>query len=321
MLKNYHLAVIFVCFSVTLLVLLNIQSENIIKVQQMQTEYNKKIDKAVDDAVDSIVEQENGTSIFINREVCLTSFFESLYAGFGILHDKEQQERLKHYIPVLLVTDMDGYYLYRTELILDEDGHQKEISHWTEKKPYTYAKGNYIYNFTLTDYMKIYDIKSGELLEGKRKELSYYFKENRILEEDAYFNRIRRNCIIQSISKDMEIAVNQHNRIASNYGITYNFQLPEIDKDTWYQTVDDISLLVVFQGYPYGTVKGYYNRYAFGGAKIYKLDYYYITKENGVLYYHKENCSKVSSHAFAFPYDSRKECAKTGARPCEDCMP
>ena len=47
--------------------------------------------------------------------------------------------------------------------------------------------------------------------------------------------------------------------------------LPLIEYEEWYRTIQDISMLVLFQGYPYGnSITGTYNRVAIGGARIAK---------------------------------------------------
>ena len=118
----------------------------------------------------------------------------------------------------------------------------------------------------------------------------------------------------------MNYYINLHNNIAGQYGITYQFWLPRIAKTYWYQTIDDISMLVIFQGYPYNAAGlDTYNRYALSGARIKKSNAYYITEKNGLKLYHKANCKQIGS--FGVPYYTKEECAMEGAFPCPDCNP
>ena len=125
----------------------------------------------------------------------------------------------------------------------------------------------------------------------------------------------------------MEYYINQHNKIARQYGISYKFSLPFISEDDWARTINDISLFSVFQGYPYVSTNpklGFLNIYAIGGARIVKPDAYYITEENGKKLYHLSLCKKVINAAPEVKsqvYGSRQECALQGAYPCPDCRP
>jgi hypothetical protein len=191
---------------------------------------------------------------------------------------------------------------------------------WTEKIVYTYEENNLIFRFTLGDYVYIYDVQANKRYEGIYSELKNLYP-NSCLSDHGIFEQIRRKAIINEIEKYMMEYINKHNQIAQSYGITYQFSLPQIDKTDWYRTIDDISMLVLFQGYPYG-ISGvdFYNRYAFGGARITKNRIYYVARDNsGKLYYHKESCPNLN--VFDEVYFTKEECALEGAFPCPECNP
>ena len=81
------------------------------------------------------------------------------------------------------------------------------------------------------------------------------------------FHIRRRNAIINTIVSVMREEFNEHNYYAKSLGITYDFNIPNISKDQWNNTIDDVSVLAFLQGMPMG-VDSYYNNYSLGGAKI-----------------------------------------------------
>ncbi len=120
----------------------------------------------------------------------------------------------------------------------------------------------------------------------------------------------------------MNYYISKYNNIAYQFGITYQFWLPSIDKADWYRTIDDISIFVIFQNYPYyvGSLDTY-NRYSFGGARITKSNLYYIKGVNGIKYYHKADCDYININEMENTYFTKEECAIEGAFPCPDCNP
>lgn len=80
-------------------------------------------------------------------------------------------------------------------------------------------------------------------------------------------------------------------------GVTYEFNLPEIAREQWNNTIDDISVLAFFQGMPIG-VDSYYNNYSLGGTRIVQTSYLYAetlkdSSGNTHKIYHKEYCPCV----------------------------
>lgn len=291
---------------------------NLTAVSSRRTEYNKELDSAIDDGLADLVEVDSKRNLILNKEAAVNQFYESLFANFGVIGNVHLENKLKGYIPVILIVDTDGFYIYYFHTY-ESDGETLLGQKWTEKIPYVYQEGNFIYKFTLGSYVTLYDKASNILYEGKHRDLSVQFPEALSANEEK-FDTVRRNAIIDAIEKSMNYYINLHNRIAYQFGITYQFWLPRIDKTEWYRTIDDISMLVIFQGYPYNAGSlDTYNRYALGGARIKKSTAFYITEGNGIKYYHKERCSRIGS--FREAYYTKEECALKGAFPCPECEP
>lgn len=321
--KVSNMALIFVSIALCILLPISLSIRNYEVVASKKIAYNQIVDDAVDDAIDKMVESDHGDNIVLNKDSAVENFFQSLYCGFGITDNKEKQEYLKLFIPVILVTDRDGYYLYQKTIIKAQDGSDYMSCDWTEKRKYSYfdKENNLIINFTLTDYITIYDANTSDVLEGNYHDIAKYYSGISFLQEDEEYQKVRKTCIIEHLTKDMQDAITNHNQIASEFGITYAFVLPTMEDADWYRTIDDISFLALFQGYPIGGSLGTYNRYALGGARIRKANMYYIKEENGTKYYHSADCDCLTTEDRANVYYSKRECASLGAYPATDCNP
>lgn len=319
--KIINIALIFILVTICLIIPLDMKAQNISTINGKKINYDLAIESSVDDAVESLVEIDTNRNLVTNKEECINNLYQSLYANFSITSDATLQEKLRAYIPVVLLTDQDGYYLYYSEIHKNSSDEKIIEQQWTEKKAYVYKDDRYIYSFTLNDYLKIYDKNTNQLTEGKFEDLKEQFSNSKVFESKEIFDEIRRKTIVNHIIDDMNYYINQHNRIAKHYGISYNFALPTIDKEVYYRTIDDISLFVFFQGYPYGISKDRYNRYSFAGARVSKSHVYYIERNNddGKLYYHRATCKKLKNKTEQ--YYTKKECAQMGAFPCEECAP
>lgn len=316
--KLTNLAIIFFVIELTLITILDIRINNLSAVSNRRIEYDKELDSAIEDGVMNLVEVDSKRNLVLNKEVAVNQFYESLFANFGVIGNGQAENKLKGYIPVILITDTDGFYINYSDTYVS-NGETLLGQKWTEKMPYAYQDGNLIYSFTLGTYVTLYNKSTNAIYEGEYKDLAAQFPES-IMTNVETFDTIRRNTIIGAIEQSMNYYINLYNKIASQYGITYQFWLPQIEKTDWYRTIDDISMLVVFQGYPYTPASmDTYNRYALGGARITKSKVYYITEENGLKYYHKAECPHVNISGIA--YYTKEECALEGAYPCLECRP
>ena len=321
--KITNLAIIFVFIAISFILYIDVRTNHVVFMAEKKTEYNKAIDSAVDDAVLSLVEIDRNKGITLNKNEAVKKFYSSLYANMGIMSDPGLQRQMGYYIPVIAVIDVDGYYILYSDT-MTIDGAKMLVKKWTGKIPYSYEEGNLVYQFTINDYVKIFDRSSKNVVQGNYKELADTYKGS-IMDDsknEVTFDDIRRNTIVTVIEESMHYYINAHNNIAKSFGFTYNFVLPAIDSDDWDRTIDDVGFLVLFQGYPYGTrLTDIYNRYSFGGSRIKKSNAYYIQKysSDGRLYYHREDCSRLTVKEL--PYYDKKECALKGAYACDVCIP
>lgn len=289
-----------------------------------QIEYNHAVDNAVDDALEATgVEQDSTELITVNKDDAVNAFFQSLSDGLGISDNKESMEKLQIYVPVILFTEIDGYYLYYADSYKGSDNSSLFSRRWTEKRRYVYTDtaNDLVVQFTLSEVVNIYDKQTKQWAKGHYMDIAGSFPDVDYLHDSEKFDAVRRSAIIRLLTKDMNHAVNSHNTIADRYGITYQFELPEIEKSDWNRTFDDTGMMVIFQGYPVrGTEGAYYNQYAVGSARIKKRKMFYIAKDaDGTSYYHRDSCPDVKEEDKTHVYSSMKECARAGAYPADCC--
>lgn len=318
--KLTNLCILFVVLEVSLIIIMDSRTDHLTVIGEKSIMYNQAIDNSVDDGVMDLVEVDSKRNIVLNKEKAVEQFFVSLYANFGITADEVMQRKLREHIPIILVTDFDGFYIYYMESYKTVDNVILS-SRWSEKYPYTYEDYNFVYKFTFGDTVTLYDRAAEEIIYGNYKELGEKYTESVMAKEDT-FDKIRRTAIIQELEKQMNYYINRYNTISYQFGITYQFWLPNIDKADWYRTIDDISIFVIFQNYPYYTGSlDTYNRYSFGGARITKSTKYYILEVEGIRYYHKDNCAYIGRNKPDTAYFTKEESAGKGAFPCTVCKP
>ena len=338
--KLYHLILIFTIIAITIVLTTDIKTNSFKTVINNKEQIDRKLDAAIDDGVNRLVQVDSNNDLIINKDASMESFFMSLHSSFGLLNDKDNGEKLNLYIPVVAVTMVDGYYIFYSDEYTGTDGHKYISKRWSEKYPYVYEDEDFIYGFTLGSTVTLYD--KNKLINPSGSQAVFQSDYNDIQTSDEYaafrsdrpdsfllsgasFEQVRKAAIIKCLEGSMAYYTSRHNRIAAQYGITYNFNLPVISDEEWMSYLDDVSVFVVFQGYPYGDEQGEtYNRVTSAGAKVSKDRVYYIEQKEWYLVYHKSTCKELKKGGIVFneePYYSIEDCAKQGAYACEICSP
>lgn len=258
-------SVILVCF----IVIDDIKTMEIAQLSNMQIKYNNALDNAVFDAMTGLVELDSGREKVINKEEAVKQFFSSVAINFGIMEAPNLKKMLINYVPVIGIIVDDGFYLYHSSMEI-EKGELLGDKSFTGKIRYEKEWEDYLLYYTLSDYVSVINKKTGERLEGDYHDV-YQVYPLEILANSQTFEEERRKSIIQLLTKTISYYIVEHNRIAKRWGITYEFSLPVIEEEEWYRTIDDISMIAFFQGYPYGNhISGYYNRVVISGARLRK---------------------------------------------------
>ncbi|PKM95299.1 MAG: hypothetical protein CVU84_06365 [Firmicutes bacterium HGW-Firmicutes-1] len=318
--KLTDLIIVFVIITLPFGLMLQIHARNMEQIVNKKVEMNHVLDTAVEDGVTLLVGAGDGKKISLNKDRCLESFYNTLYVNFGIVGDEYAKEKIKGYIPVIVIIDYDGFNTLASETFLGKDGLTRIKPVWQPKKAFSYTRDNFVYGFTIEDYVTVYNTDTGLFMEGKQKDLKGQIADS-LLQDETLFDEVRRRTIVETLQKEIGYYINRHNEVAKQYGISYQFSLPVIEDEDWYRTLDDIGMLAFFQGMPMGFEAEYYNNYAFGGAQVIKGDSYYIQADPGstINYYHREECKLLTIKNLRF--NSPRGCALEGAFPCDECKP
>lgn len=175
--KIYHYALIFVIFAISVVIVTDIRvSES--DYMSREAELNNTIfDRAVVAATDRLLESDSGVTE-LTKENAVMAFYDSLYASFGVADSPLARENMSLYVPVICVTEPDGFYIYYNDIVYSPSGGTEMQRCWTEKKTYTYresaaptgyAATDFIYRFNGDGSVFVYDTQG--IVNGNKGEL------------------------------------------------------------------------------------------------------------------------------------------------------
>jgi hypothetical protein len=279
--KHINLSIVFVLIMVSIFLILNQKTNTVVAITKLQIQYNNAIDNAVEDAFLQVVDQDSLESTSIDFASVTDSFFRYLAWNLGLEAESKKAKTLTYYVPVIAYIVQDGLYMAYQKVegenqVIEQsaywnNGEWNTSFHISESIPFEKITDTYQIQYTLTDYIRVFNRITKEEYEGYYGDLVGRFPDL-LPSTKEEFDKERRLIIINCITESMNMYIEKHNMIAKQYGLKYQFSLPYIEEEEWYRTVDDISMLVLFQGYPYGNdTLGYYNRMALGGARVRKV--------------------------------------------------
>lgn len=148
--KLTNLALIFVVILLPMIVIVYVNTSFVVKAEKEEMYYKNIIDSAIKDAASQMKQVENDdvqidygysgskdNKVSVNVDVAISTFYSSLFNNFGISGNKDSEESLKSYIPVIAIFDYDGVYIHSAEESIAGD-----ISYTTKPKQYyTYTYG------------------------------------------------------------------------------------------------------------------------------------------------------------------------------------
>jgi hypothetical protein len=333
--RIYHFILLFLIFFIGTVIKTDISIGKLKRIEIDKKEISKSLSSATSDAINYLSKTSAYGSGTINKEEVLTTFFASLYSSLGIISNPSAQTEIEMYIPLILLCDQDGYYVYYYNQYKTDEENTYIERMWTEKMPYCYEDEYFIYRFTLSNMVYVFDKK--DILNREESVIHCDYKEFQnnpsytefrakyrdcILLNDENYNLVRKGAIINKLEETLSFYTSSHNHIASRQGITYTFSFPYGRQEEWADYMDDVSILVVFQGYPYGPGRDYaYNKIATAGANIVKKERYYVEEKSWYYLAHKQGCEKIESCTMLLDetFDTLEECAKLGAYCC-DCI-
>lgn len=307
--RIYHYAIIFAILAMIFITIQDISYAQFTSTTKERRWLNQEFHKAVDAAVDGMWLDEEARVIH-SSQAAIQVFFQSLYSSFDILDDPDAKLRLQLYIPTIAIIDVDGMYInYLTSI--SSEGSTQLIRTWSDKLSYSYKMEGREYAFYLSNLAL-------EFAEDGRNQ--------KLIETRDDLEVIRTATIRNTIEANLVSYMNQHNDIAKQYGIQYEFHLPAVDNSFHSRSIREPTMLILFQGYP---LKGeeVFNYAAFGGTSLVKKHWYALTEEEGYYLYHRLECTALQEYSLnheekeQFICHSKEECALYGAFQCKECFP
>lgn len=105
---------------------------------------------------------------------------------------------------------------------------------------------------------------------------------------------IRKSIIVDTVTKELNQAVNSNNKYARNAGITYTFSFPATSQDEMYNAIENVGMIAFVQGISVGNK--YLNSKSYGVATLEQTTRFYFSAPNEkskykMNLYHKDlNC-------------------------------
>lgn len=336
--KAHQLGIFFTVIALLIFLILDYKTSQVKAVIDEKNKMDLCLSSGIDDGVNTLAESFDKRDLITSREDVMNSFFTSLFASLDMVSDPVAQLNLRLYIPVILLTDSDGLYVFFHDEY-NVSGITSIAMRWSEKYPYAYEDECFVYNFTMNDIVQIYDKNHivTNLSQEPYLEVDYHdfqtedayqnFRHtypNHFLLSDEQFYLVRKEVMIKQINDQMAYYINEHNSIAAQQGISYNFSLPVIDESELLRSIETPGMIVVFQGYPLRSLGETYNRVEIAGAQITKEGVYYMEQKGWYKLYHKSTCSECGSNPnidVNNVFYNISDCAKEGAYACEKCCP
>ena len=317
--KTTDLAIIFILITIPFLLTTKIKRDYIHHASEQSILYNRILDTAVEDAIGAYTSNER-----VDPDLAKATFFKTLKVNFEMPDTALSTTQLSKYIPAMVSIEKDGFSVLAQDEYTNGNGYKERRLIWQPKIPYSYQAGDYIYRFFLDDHLEIYTTDLSQFYKGSYESL----KDNNaladtILIDEEKYNSIKNREIINKIQRELKHHINEYNRVAKTFGISYEFFLPTIAKGDWKNSISDVSLMVFFQGVPIGSEGNYFNSYAVGASRLIKSKNYYVVEDlvTGRKTYHEENCEIIESNV-SVNYEifrTKFNAAKAGIFPCNLC--
>ena len=147
--KPISISVIFIIILIPINIYNNYLVKQVHLADKLVVRYNSIINRAVEDAAYTIITNANNDSniaykkrLKINKDLCINTIFSSLKNSIGSINNNSLDNRLKAYIPALLLIEYDGYYIYSVRETVDESGDITFDHTWSTKRLFTTSENN-----------------------------------------------------------------------------------------------------------------------------------------------------------------------------------
>ena len=166
------LTVIFIIIILPISIILSAYTQNQITTINLQTSYDSKLDNATYDAMKAyqINAFNSDTSNIVNSkiidiEASVNTFFNSIATNFNMAG--YNSDILKDYVPALVYTMYDGYYIYSPYLNTEKEkqktyGLKPYIYYSCRYEGYPLSGDDFVITYSLDNYITIQGIVNGK---------------------------------------------------------------------------------------------------------------------------------------------------------------
>lgn len=329
--RRGHLLIIFGI----LMTVLFISALNRRTAYKQALEEKKNIDYALQMSADSAAEILADTYPNTNLSDYLTSasdaFFESMIAALNLYEDEDKAEELTYFIPAIVVTTADGFYVnYLSETHVESSIELERI--WTECQPYSYSDDYFIYRFFFDDQVFVYEKATGSKTESSLEEimnderLRNDFSVGKVFISEESYYEYKRAAIAESIARVLDRTMNEHGKVAGQVGISTIYSVPEFLSN--YSPAQEYpSFIAMFQGYPLTSdARIIYNGSSTSASFISTVTRYTVEVSTGPAQpfsvFHKDGCVTQGTYGkiLAEKYSQKEAVSLFGAYACPYCF-
>ena len=318
--------IIFSVFFIFIVFWFFVKGGYLTKEEDAMVTYTEYLTNACDDAMATVDKEE--TIVFNTdkkREKAINQFYYTLGRCMDYAYTN-REPLLYQKIPCVILIDNDGFYVNYTQKDTGSDGMTyynqvySGINTWLEKYD------SYFIQYFLDNTIKVTKIGSDKVFEGNYKDVYEQIVNSGLaynpvvfLEDDNKFKLEKDAAIINTVNKQAEYYINNHNEAFMENHIKYSFTMSKSTEDALQGKLEAPAVLSFIQSPQTSVTDEFINVYALSASQKKKVMKYYICKNaNNDLYYHEEGCSQITSDAMV--YSSMKDAAKHGANPCPECM-
>lgn len=262
---------IFICFAA--ISYYNTQTES--SVAAIKRQYRTYMQEACESAIDSI-DFSKGTVFMAeaDRKKVINTFFRTLAGSFN--REGAYADELIKYIPVIILVDYDGFYVWHEKQI---DAKAEEFVSWSEDV------GKYVVRYYLDGYVKVTDTVAGGVYYGKGEEVYNLLNETLLIflsnEEELELRKNR--TITSAVKQTIEYFINSNRSNELNVG--YDIELAELNDEEWGRLLKSPTILAFLQGKQLKEINSniVLNIYSFSGTEITGTYHYFIDESNRYL--------------------------------------
>ena len=268
-----------------------------------------------------------GANISLNErlENVSESFFATLSANLFLYEDEERATEAALYVPLLVVSDVEGFYLCVLERGDTPEGTML-VRRWTECMPYTYEDDQLMYRIYLDGRVRTVSKTNGEVVRTTYDEvkasagLQSYYAQSKLFSSDEMYETIRRASVAASIESQVSAVLATQSYIAGTYGINISYTCPSF-LSILPQEVEG-TFIAIYQGMPSAIGTGYEHSGVRAASYIKEKSLYYVSEPRVGEHYrlaHKSGCEWLSEGSVG-PVERDIAIVTYGCYGCPKCI-